>query len=103
MAGDSLPEVVAAPVRPHVPAKRWLCARQRGYWDKLSEASQRSLTLQGGAMIVDEATAFEDPPFWREAVALRKCDDDAKVSDRAVPGFADYRGAVIVLLAFPNT
>jgi phosphonate degradation associated HDIG domain protein len=97
----AFPEAVAAPVRLHVPAKRWLCARERGYHDRLSRASRHSLALQGRAMTGDEAAAFEDQPYWREAVALRKWDDGAKLAGRAVPGFADYRETVLALLALP--
>ena len=99
----AFPEAVAAPVRLHVPAKRWLCARDPAYLDKLSRCSQRSLAIQGGAMTRDEAAEFEDRPYWREAVEIRRWDDDAKVPDRQVPGFADYRDRVLtlVLLASP--
>ncbi len=97
----AFPEAVAAPVRLHVPAKRWLCAHERGYYDKLSQASRHSLSLQGGVMSGDEAAAFEDQPYWREAVALRKWDDGAKVAGRAVPGFDDYRDTLLSLLERP--
>ena len=98
----AFPEAVAAPVRLHVRAKRWLCARRPGYWSKLSEASQRSLTLQGGPMTPQEVAAFEDQPYWQEAVSLRLWDDGAKVEGLSVPGFADYRVMVLTLLETPG-
>src|SRR5260370_22877879 len=39
---------VAEPVRLHVPAKRYLCATDPGYFACLSPGSVRSLALQGG-------------------------------------------------------
>ena len=45
--------------RLHVIAKRYLCWKDRAYYDVLSEASRRSLRLQGGPMNADEARAFE--------------------------------------------
>ena len=96
------PETVAAPVRLHVPAKRWLCAREPGYADQLSKASQRSLALQGGPMTDDEAAAFEKQPYWREAVAVRRWDDGAKIAGQSVPDFAEYRGLVLSLLEFDD-
>ena len=49
-----IPEVVA-PVRLHVAAKRYLCASRPGYHASLSDASRRSLDLQGGPMSAEEA------------------------------------------------
>ena len=91
-------EAVAAPVRLHVPAKRWLCTRDSGYAARLSPASTRSLALQGGQMTADEAAAFEDQAHWHDAVALRRWDEAAKVRERSVPGFGDYRESVLRLL-----
>ncbi len=42
------PSAVTECVRLHVAAKRYLCATDRTYYDKLSEPSQHSLLLQGG-------------------------------------------------------
>src|ERR1700688_4757616 len=41
---------VSEPVRLHVPAKRYLCATDTGYFDKLSAASVVTLQLQGGPL-----------------------------------------------------
>lgn len=46
-------------VRLHVPAKRWLCTTDETYWNGLSDASKRSLEVQGGRMQSDEIEAFE--------------------------------------------
>jgi phosphonate degradation associated HDIG domain protein len=82
---------VVDPVRLHVAAKRFLCATEPGYLGQLSPASLRSLTLQGGPMNPDEIRALQAEPFHREAVALRRWDDQAKVPGLEVPGLDYYR------------
>ena len=49
---------VTEPVRLHVAAKRYLCAAEPGYFDRLSKDSVLSLSLQGGPMSPEEVTAF---------------------------------------------
>jgi phosphonate degradation associated HDIG domain protein len=84
------PEAVLAPVRMHVAAKRYLCAVEHGYWERLSPASKRSLELQGGAFDRAEAEAFAASPYAAEAVRVRRYDDQAKVPGLAVPDIAHY-------------
>jgi [1-hydroxy-2-(trimethylamino)ethyl]phosphonate dioxygenase len=82
---------IVDPVRLHVAAKRYLCAVEPGYHADLSAASRRSLELQGGPMSTDERGAFEAEPYFREAVALRRWDDAAKVRGLIVPEVDAYR------------
>jgi phosphonate degradation associated HDIG domain protein len=72
--------VVVEPVRLHVPAKRYLCATDAGYFARLSSASVHTLKLQGGPMSAAETLQFEAQPFWREALRLRYWDDQGKVA-----------------------
>ena len=67
MVGES----VVAPVRLHVPAKRYLCAVDSAYWSTLSQASKDSLVLQGGPFTPQEVQAFERLPYFAEAVRLK--------------------------------
>jgi phosphonate degradation associated HDIG domain protein len=83
--------VVVDPVRLHVAAKRYLCAVEPDYHAGLSEASQRSLRLQGGPMSPEEVGRFEQEPWFRSAVAVRRWDDAAKVPGLVVPGLDHYR------------
>jgi phosphonate degradation associated HDIG domain protein len=83
-------EAVCAPVALHVAAKRHLCFTDPGYAAALSDASRRSLALQGGAFDAAEAAAFERVPYWREAVLLRRCDDGGKSDEGADRRFADF-------------
>jgi phosphonate degradation associated HDIG domain protein len=82
------PEAVLEPMRLHVDAKRYLCREEPGYWDALSPASKHSLELQGGAFSSAEAARFLRSPYARDAVALRRWDDLAKVPGRATPPIA---------------
>jgi phosphonate degradation associated HDIG domain protein len=85
-----LPAQIYEPVRLHVRAKRYLCATDPGYIAKLSPASVHTLKLQGGAMSAAEAAGFEAERFFREAVFVRRWDDDGKVAGLATPPLADY-------------
>lgn len=84
------PEVVE-PVRLHVATKRYLCATDPGYRRKLSEASVKTLALQGGPMSPEEVRAFAAHPFRDVAVRVRLWDEAAKVPGLPTPGFAHYR------------
>ena len=82
---------ISEPVRLHVPAKRYLCATEPGYFQQLSAASVTTLKLQGGPMSAKEIAAFESEPYWRDAVRVRKWDDQGKIAGLRTPGFEHYR------------
>jgi phosphonate degradation associated HDIG domain protein len=82
---------VTEPVKLHVAAKRYLCAVEPDYQGQLSPASVQSLHLQGGPFGRDEIAAFEKNPHYREAVQLRRYDDQAKIPGWEVPGLEHYR------------
>jgi gamma-butyrobetaine dioxygenase len=81
---------VTEPVRLHVAAKRYLCAVDAGYFGLLSAESVRTLSLQGGRMTAAEVAAFEALPFSRDAVAVRRWDDQAKDTVVTSPRFAHF-------------
>ena len=85
---------VAEPVRLHVPAKRYLCATNPAYFDKLSAASVVTLKLQGGPMIGPEVAAFEARPYWRDAIRVRQWDDEGKVAGLRTPDFSAYAALI---------
>ena len=85
---------ITAPVRLHVAAKRYLCATDAAYLGLLSPASIQSLALQGGPFTPSEVTEFEQLPFAREAVRLRRWDDLAKIPELEVPGLEHYRAMI---------
>lgn len=90
LAGRFGPEVTE-PVRLHVAAKRWLCAVEPGYFDRLSPASVHSLGKQGGPMSEAEAAAFEAEPFHAQAVRLRRWDEEGKREGVTVLPLEHYR------------
>lgn len=82
---------VAEPVRQHVAAKRYLCAVEPDYYDRLSGPSVTSLNLQGGKMTAAEVAEFESQPFFRDSVELRRWDDEAKIPGLATPTLEHFR------------
>ena len=87
---DLFPDDVSEPIRLHVPAKRYLCAVDSGYFDSLSEPSVVSLGLQGGPMGADEVEQFQQHPHYVAAVRLRQWDDAAKIPDLPTPPLSHY-------------
>ena len=93
-------EAVLTPIRLHVDAKRYLCARGDAahggtmsgahYLAALSADSKRSLQLQGGVFSATEADAFIATPHAAEALRVRLWDDAAKIEGRATPGIAHF-------------
>ncbi|WP_337156899.1 phosphonate degradation HD-domain oxygenase [Pseudomonas putida] len=71
-------ERMARLVQYHVEAKRYLTLRQPGYYERLSEASRRTLEYQGGVMNDAEADAFERDPLFKVSLRMREWDEMAK-------------------------
>lgn len=86
----AMPPAVTEPIRLHVPAKRYLCWADAAYFGGLSQASVRSLELQGGVFDEAEARTFIEQPYAEDAVALRRWDDLAKVPDAETPPLAHF-------------
>jgi len=84
-------------VRLHVAAKRYLCASEPGYYGRLSAESVRTLAVQGGPMTVDQVAAFEALPFARDAVAVRRWDDEAKDPAVTPPEFSHFEALLKAL------
>ena len=93
---DLFGAAVLQPIRLHVDAKRYLCARGDGtisgaeYWAALSIDSKRSLELQGGIFSDGQAAAFKAEPYSEDGVRLRLWDDRAKREDARTPPLAHY-------------
>ena len=88
------PKTITTPIRLHVPAKRYLCTTDATYYDGLSDASKMSLKLQGGVMSDVEQDAFEQIPYFRDALTLRRWDDMAKVKGLETVELETYRDTV---------
>lgn len=74
-------ERLARLVEYHVQAKRYLTLREPGYYERLSEASRRTLEYQGGVMSAEEAVAFERDPLCEVSLRMRQWDERAKDMD----------------------
>jgi phosphonate degradation associated HDIG domain protein len=85
---------VYEPVRLHVPAKRYLCATDSTYFGRLSAASVQTLKLQGGPMALAEVAAFEAETYHRDALLVRRCDDQGKIAGFQTPDFNHYRALI---------
>ncbi len=81
---------VTLPIKLHVDAKRYLCATDSGYFERLSPDSKRSLALQGGIFDPAQADAFIRQAGAPDAVRLRRWDDQAKADGLATPPLAHY-------------
>jgi gamma-butyrobetaine dioxygenase len=82
---------VTEPVRLHVDAKRYLCATEPGYLERLSPASVYTLGVQGGPMAGAELAEFEAGPHAADACQVRRWDDGAKDAGADVPPLRHYR------------
>ncbi|CAI8790439.1 phosphonate degradation HD-domain oxygenase [Pseudomonas sp. IT-P4] len=71
-------ERMARLVEYHVQAKRYLTLKEPGYYERLSEASRRTLEYQGGVMTEAEAQAFEKDPLCAVSLRMRQWDELAK-------------------------
>lgn len=89
---------VTEPVRLHVDAKRYLCATEPGYFERLSPASVYTLGVQGGPMPEDEAAMFAAKPFALDACQVRRWDDNAKDPDAGILPFGHFAPLLAALL-----
>src|SRR5262249_16864457 len=82
---------VTEPVRLHVSAKRFLCATDPDYATSLSEASLRSMQLQGGPFTPEEAARFLHNPDAAAARAARRFDRDGQGPGLATAALEHFR------------
>ena len=81
---------VVEPIKYHVLAKRYL-ARDKKYFNSLSDASKISLKLQGGALNKGESKKFEKKDFFKHSIKLRKFDEAAKKVGLKIKDIIDYK------------
>ena len=81
---------IVEPIKYHVLAKRYL-ARDKKYFNFLSEASITSLKLQGGVLNENESKEFEKKEYFKNAVLVRKFDEAAKKIDIKMKSIDDYK------------
>ncbi|MCX2896380.1 phosphonate degradation HD-domain oxygenase [Pseudomonas mandelii] len=91
-------ERLARLVEYHVQAKRYLTLREPGYYERLSEASRRTLEYQGGVMTEVEAEDFECDPLCAISLRMRQWDELAKEMDMPIIDLAVLRAKALRLL-----
>ncbi len=87
---DWFEDDIVEAVRLHVDAKRYLCAANPEYKDKLSEASITTMAIQGGPMNKREMLAFRRKKGHRIAIRIRAYDDCGKMPEMRRPGLNYY-------------
>lgn len=85
-----LPGDIVEMVRHHVAAKRYLCATDETYFDRLSDASKHSLSLQGGPMSESEVSDFNNLVQLSDIIKLRILDDEGKLANKVTPDFSYF-------------
>ena len=81
---------IVEPIKYHVLAKRYL-AKDKKYFDLLSDASKTSLKLQGGVLNQKESNEFEAQEYFKPSILLRKFDEAAKRNDIKMKSIHDYQ------------
>ena len=81
---------VVEPIKYHVLAKRYL-ARNKKYFNSLSDASKTSLKLQGGVLNIKESKEFKKKDFFKHSIKLRKFDEVAKKTNIKIKSIVDYK------------
>ena len=84
------PAEVYEPVRWHVEAKRYLCAVEPEYFSGLSDASVKTLKLQGGPLDPNQVKEFEKNPHLDAIVRVRRYDDGGKLAGVLTPDIGHY-------------
>ena len=85
---------VVEQIKYHVKAKRYL-TRDKKYYQMLSEASKKSLKLQGGIMDGKEAKEFESNEFFENSIKLRKFDEGAKKIGLKIKSINEYKNLLV--------
>jgi len=88
-------EAVTLPIRAHVDSKRYLSAVEKEYYELLSEASKKSLEVQGGPFTKEQADVFIKKPFMKQAVEIRRFDDQAKILNKKTPDLSHFKQYVV--------
>ena len=83
----------------HVDAKRYLAAKKPLYYERLSDASKKTLAFQGGPMCLTEMRVFESLPYFREILQVRINDEKAKEVNLTVPNLDFYLPRIAIHIA----
>ena len=79
------PEKITRLIANHVYAKRYLVSTDPLYFADLSPASKITLIKQGGLLTPEEQKDFESDPLFDLHIALRRLDEQAKMTGQPEP------------------
>lgn len=85
-------------VENHVKVKRYLVAINPSYYEKLSDASKKTLEYQGGPMNKDEVQEFVKDPLFKDSLLVRSYDEKSKVKDMKIKSLEYYKNYIIRFL-----
>tara|TARA_Y100001970_G_scaffold287874_1_gene413623 strand:- start:153 stop:689 length:537 start_codon:yes stop_codon:yes gene_type:complete len=81
---------IVEPIKYHVLAKRYL-ARNKKYFNFLSEASKISLKLQGGVLNDKGSKEFKKKHYFKNSILVRKFDEAAKKTNIKMKTIDNYK------------
>ena len=97
LLGDRVADLVGR----HDDAKRYLVTVDAAYRGRLSARSVETLVDQGGLLDDAGCASFEAAPVFESCVALRRADDDAKVTGVPTRMLETWRPAIDSLVDRP--
>lgn len=83
-------EKVCNLVENHVMAKKYLVSKYDDYYDKLSNASKKTLEFQGGKMTKNEMILFEKYNDFENILRIRHYDDIGKTIGINIPSIESF-------------
>ena len=83
-------EKVCCLVENHVLAKKYLVSKYDDYYNKLSDASKKTLEFQGGKMTENEMRLFENDSNFKDSLKVRNYDDIGKNVDTNIPSLESF-------------
>jgi phosphonate degradation associated HDIG domain protein len=95
LSGKGFSKRITKLIASHVNAKRYLTYKNPAYYEKLSEASRKTLTFQGGKMSPEEAAQFENDELFTLYLTLRNWDEMAKEENIPLPPLEHFRQLII--------
>lgn len=94
-----IPEPIPTLVENHVKTKKYKVYKFKEYYNKLSEASKKTLIHQGGKMNEQDAKEFEQDCLFDMSNKVREYDDMAKVVGIKIKPIEYYKNMCIKLLS----
>jgi phosphonate degradation associated HDIG domain protein len=95
LSGKGFSKRITKLIASHVDAKRYLTYKNPAYYEKLSEASRKTLAFQGGKMSREEAAQFENDELFTLYLTLRNWDEMAKEENIPLPPLEHFRQLII--------